>query len=741
MIKYKKIKDDNGKVYVIRKSKRYPLPVSDKIYTFDIETTSLFKINNKWQRFDYSLDQETYKDIDKAAVCYIWMFGIEDKIYYGRELSDFEKVLKDISSPDCYKIIWVHNLSWEFTFLMNIFYKKYTITGMCAREVKKPIEFKIEELNIIFRCSYMLTNLSLAAAGKEYTNVNKHVGDLDYNKERSPLTKLTRKELGYCSGDIEVLYEVIKAHKEEYKHLARIPLTSTGTVRMALREQVNYWYIKDMQDLVPERKIYMMLWAAFSGGYTHTNILHSNTTMYDAMSEDAASAYPCVLCTMKYPCSKFMKCSFRDYSDKKQREQYAFLLYVRLRNVKSKYYNHYLQDAHCVNKDNKRLLNRNIRDRKTGKIIKKKEATIDNGRIMSCKECFTYITDVDLEIIKKNYECDIEVIECYKAYKDYLDKRVIRFILDLYKNKTTLKGIKEKEVIYKRDKARLNSCFGMSVTNPLKSSAELDPDQMWSIADIHDISYIDKRLDDMKHSFSTLFYYATGVWCCAYQRANLMKVALSSHDIDRDIIYFDTDSIKLINAEKYMDIFTSYNLDMIEKYRNVMERYPDDFTLKDFMPADKHGVLHPIGFWEFDGAYSELKCLGAKKYCYRDKEDGELHITVSGVSKKGAKALDDDIENFRDGFVWDYYQSGKMTHFYREAVKVTDQETGLDYIDESELQPDIEFTDIDGNLYKSSYRWGIVLMPTTYTMGLTDDYEYLIDLFMMMKRRYKRHVN
>ena len=43
-------------------------------------------------------------------------------------------------------------------------------------------------------------------ASKEYTDVEKKKGDLDYNKARSPLTHLSDKEMGYCEYDIICLY-------------------------------------------------------------------------------------------------------------------------------------------------------------------------------------------------------------------------------------------------------------------------------------------------------------------------------------------------------------------------------------------------------------------------------------------------------------------------------------------------------------------------------------------------------
>ena len=190
---------------------------SDVIYTFDIETTSMFFINGKWQKFDYSIPQKSdkkkgiigYDQIKKAGVCYHCQFSVNDKVYYFRNIADFEYVLKKISNPFLKKYIFIHNLSFEFQWLVPIL-KKYTIVDMIAREIRKPISFTIKELNIEFRCSYMLTNLSLENSAKKYTSVEKASGDLDYSIIRSPLTPLTDREQYYCEMDCVVLYNIFK---------------------------------------------------------------------------------------------------------------------------------------------------------------------------------------------------------------------------------------------------------------------------------------------------------------------------------------------------------------------------------------------------------------------------------------------------------------------------------------------------------------------------------------------------
>lgn len=112
MIEYRKLRDiKNPPVY--KKRTKNSKPTADTIYSFDMEVSNLFYINGEWRVFDNSLSKTDYKKIKKCSLPYIWQFGINDTVYYGRELMDFEEVLIRISDKNIHKIIWVHNLSYE----------------------------------------------------------------------------------------------------------------------------------------------------------------------------------------------------------------------------------------------------------------------------------------------------------------------------------------------------------------------------------------------------------------------------------------------------------------------------------------------------------------------------------------------------------------------------------------------------------------------------------------------------
>lgn len=666
-----KIIDINNIVIKQARKNRKKEIYSDNIYTFDIEVSSLFKINNKWQSFDYSIDD--YSDIEKTSCVYISMFGINNHVYYFREFKLFEKILKKISDMNCTKIIYIHNLSYEFQFLRMIF-KNYTIENMLATAPHKPISFFVKELNIEFRCSYRLTNLSLEKSAEKYTNIKKLNGALDYIKARSPLTPLTALELKYCEYDIKTLYEIIKTFKSEYNHIYNIPLTQTGEVRRDLKNKLDYFYFEKMKTKISSIDMYLNLMQAFQGGITHANMLYSGMVLNNVYSNDEASAYPTMILTKKYPCGKWLKYDIQDYEQMKDFK--SFLFHIRLHGLRSKLFNHYLSSYKCIQRNN---------------------IYTDNGRIIKADMIEIIVTDCDYEMIKQSYAFDkIEYLNIYGAYKNYLDKRILQYVLDLYKQKTELKGIAEQEDFYMKAKQRINSIFGCACTNPINQDTYFTNNN-WGryCTDGNMIEFINKKLEELTHS-TNYFQYSTGVWITAYNR-----VALWQHIIkyDKDIVYYDTDSIKSIRE---ID-FTEYN----DKIKKECEEsaIANGLNINDFAPVDNKKIKHPIGVFEKEKTAIEFITLGAKKYCYR-YEDG-LHLTVSGVNKKAVSQLNDNIYNFKKNTLFDYCHAKKNIHYYTEQKPFT-------------------FTDYMGINYNCADEYGIVLQPTTYTLGITDEYEKLL---------------
>lgn len=187
--------------------------------------------------------------------------------------------------------------------------------------------------------------------------------------------------------------------------------------------------------------------------------------------------------------------------------------------------------------------------------------------------------------------------------------------------------------------------------------------------------------------------------CTAYARLKLQE---GIDAIPRDnVVYVDTDSVKFIG-----------------NHGKKLEELNKKYLVEDYGAEDINGEVHYIGIYENETKkpYKYFKTLGAKKYAYVDSE-GELHITVSGVLKKeGAKELK-DIHNFKEGFI--FREAGGQSALYND-----DPEPKKVYIQGREV-------DIISN---------VALFDSTYTLGLTQEYDELLRLLMSSNIKYSMHL-
>ena len=601
------------------------------IYTFDIETSSYLILNGKQiPAIDYlKLSKKEQEESIFMSNMYIWMFGINDKVYYGRTWKELNAFLMRIEhwGTDYKKFVYVHNLSYEFQYLREAFNMK----NVFARKSRKVMKCEIEEYNFEFRCSYMMTNSKLEKLPEIYQlPVKKLVGNLDYTLIRNSKTNLTEEELNYCENDCLVVYEYIKKELEKYETLKNIPLTSTGHVRKELHNLIDkdYTYKNKVRKSVnTDGHIYNLLLDAFAGGYTHANWIYADEVIENVRSFDFTSSYPYVMTTCKFPSTEFKKCKISKYNQ--LLDCFAYIIVVKFTNIRCKYYNNFISQSKC-----KRIL----------------KGSYDNGRVIKAEELEIVLTDVDFRFIYNAYEFDsCEFIETYYSVYDYLPKQFINFILEKYVKKTEFKGVEGKEIEYSLEKSMFNSLYGMSVTNNIKDNVIFENESGWKEVALTNDEII-KMLEKEKSQGFLSFSY--GVWVTAWARHNLLTNLVK---LDKYVIYADTDSLK-IHGDYDINIINNYNKEVEEKINEVAKKLEID--VEKFAPKDKKGKKHLLGVFDNDGNYEKFITQGAKKYAYIDSADKEIHITVSGVPKKGAKALK-KLEDFKDNFVFRYEDTRK----------------------------------------------------------------------------------
>lgn len=658
------------------------------IYTFDIETSSYYILDEKVYpaiKYDNLSDKEKQRAIKRSHM-YIWMFGINDIVYFGRtwdELKQFLKRLDDHISDR--KYVFIHNLAFEFQYLKSNFH----FDEVSARKSHKVITAIMKDYNIMLKCSYMMSNVALKYLPKMFDlPVEKKVGDLDYSLIRNPNTPMTDIELGYCEYDCLVLYHYILKELEVYEDVKHIPTTNTGKVRRELQDltRTNFKYRRVVKKSINTNPIiYNRLCDAFLGGYTHANWIYADEVLKNVDSYDIASSYPYVLVTQKYPNSEFQKCFI------KKREQMSkslcYLLVVKFKNVKCRYYNNFISASKC----------RNLRG-----------AKYDNGRLISASEFEMTLTDIDFYFYLDTYDLKYEILECYCSSKNYLPKTLIEFILDKYVGKTELKGVEGREMEYGRIKGMYNSIYGMSVTNNIRDDVIYDDSSgTWSEVPLDNDTIIKKLESEKKKAFLSFAY---GVWVTAYARDNLLRRVIANDDY---VVYCDTDSCKLVDGYD-KSVFEEYNnqvADRITFVCRVLKLDPNKYA-----PSDIKGNKHMMGLFEKECNYQKFITQGAKKYAY--EIDGKIHITVAGVPKSGAKALK-SLDDFRDDFVFNYNDTNKNLVLYTEE------------------QSPIEVEDYLGLKYLVTDKSGCCILPNTYKLSKSLDYANLVSDDSSARARFK----
>ena len=655
----------------------------NNIYSFDIEVTSYIKLNGVQYSQD-KYDEFNQKEKDKCechSIMYIWMFGINDTVYYGRTWDELKEFLHKVDKcvPEK-KFIYIHNLSYEFQFLRG----EFLLENVMARTQRKVMKCKFVDYNFELRCSYFLSNTNLENLAKVYNlPFKKMVGDLDYKIIRSPETPLSEEELGYCENDCLIIYYYILMELETYETIDRIPITSTGKVRRELKDLMykDFSYrLKASRACSIDPHVFNLLNECFMGGYTHANYMFSDEIINDVDSYDFTSSYPYCMVAYPYPSSEFKKCILKSKED--MVIGFAYLLVVKFTNISCRYYNTFISASKC----------RNLRG-----------AYYDNGRVISASELTLTLTDIDFHFILSSYDCEYEILESYYSNYNYLPPLFYNFILDKYVKKTKLKNVEGSEIEYQLEKGKFNSLYGMSVTNEIKAEVEYDNTLGWIEKELTNEQIEVQLIKQKKKGFMA---FSWGCWITAYARRNLLQNICK---LDEYMVYADTDSVKLRKGYK-KSIIEDYNKKVKQRLKRVSKLV--HIPMEMYEPKDINGEKHLLGVFECETkkgrkyTYDSLITQGAKKYAV--SIDGDIKITVAGVPKgNGSKALK-DLNDFRDDFEFKAKDTGKKTIVYLDEQ----------YID--------TFIDCNGNEYVNKDKTGCCILPCSYVLGKALDYAELL---------------
>lgn len=619
----------------VKKTNKSKTEYANCACSFDTETTST-KVNN-----------------EKTAFTYFWQFALTDNFYcYGRSWQEFRTLLNYISSrlsltPEHSLICYVHNLSFEFQFMR----KWFNWESVFAVKDRTPIKAMTEQ-GIEFRDSYILSGLPLKLVAENLTShsIKKLVGDLDYSLVRTEVSRVTDKELGYMLNDVIILIYYIEEQIELYGNISQIPLTNTGRVRRAVKEKAfnkdnRFLTQRQMSMLTLTPDLYIKLKRAFAGGFTHANKNYIGKIVQDVQSMDFTSSYPTVLLSSnRYPMSRPLEYHFID--NKKfirdlHNQKMMFFFTATFKELVTKIdFENYLSKSKCF--DTEGLVE-------------------NNGRVWMAEKLSVTICSIDFEIIEKCYDwLEVEFSDITMYTCNYLPKYMLESVIEFYQQKTTLKGVKDKEREYLLYKGMLNSLYGMTVTDIAKPDITYTQEWGKKLVDLPQV------IDDYNNDKYRFLYYPWGVVVTALARQNLWTGIL---ELKKDYVYSDTDSVKFINSEKHQEYFKRYNKDITNNLKIMCDK--KGFNYSDLAPKTVKGVRKPLGVWDDDGFYSHFKTLGAKRYVLI--ENGKFKTTIAGLGKQAGadyllKISDGNpikaMKNFKIGLFVPAGETGKNTHTY-----------------------------------------------------------------------------
>lgn len=635
---------------VKHKIRYYEIPCA-----FDIETTTI-------------IPQET--DARPYAFMYQWQFCMAGDVYMGRtweELTNFFDVIAYHLQLDhnTRLPVYVHNLAFEFQFMRRFFY----VSDGFYKDIRKPLKALIND-SIELRDSYALSNMSLAKFCQNTPNVihYKLVDTYDYTKIRTPETPLTEEELAYCYNDVAGLVECIAEYMRT-DSLASIPMTSTGFVRRDFRR--NYSRNKKLRQTFRETQLdahlYTICKDAFRGGDTHANLLWGRQTLHGIHSFDIKSSYPACMMMDQFPMGKFFKIAPSTYYNRDMSE-FAMLIECRFENLRyiGASGNPYLPYSRC-------------------KAVSR-ERVIDNGRLLRADLVQCVLTDIDMEIMQHEYSyTGFYVREVWASKYGPLPREFKNTLMDYFRAKTALDGDKEKFYEYMKSKNRLNSAYGMMVTDVCKPIVEyVHGDYITQPLNMNE------ALSKYYKSRNSFLSYQHGVWVTANARLRLRRGLWA---VGRDNVYDDTDSIKCRND--HAADFAALNS---ENERRALE-------LGAYAEAPD-GSIKIMGTWEEETppeGYEEFRTLGAKKYIVRT--GGRYYSTIAGVSKKaGAEFFNrKGIGAFEIGTVIE--RSGHLVAYYNDD--------------------DIHKITVNGCTFSTAAN--TALIDDTYTIGVTGEYLGLLE--------------
>lgn len=660
-----------------------------------------------------------------------------NEIVHDKKIVEYRKI-----------IIYIHNLAYDYSYIKQHLVNKYpnAITRMLAIKTRKPISFEIDGLE--FRCSYMLSGMSLANWGKTVNideRFRKIENVIDYKAIHTPTEELPLTDWEYQFNDVISLRECIKNEcilhektviRKSLTDIEKLPLTKTGYIRQDYKNELkkhDETYLKRFRKMSSKgtlTTVYHMLREAFAGGLTHGNrfyagrylqITDDNTVKLDGFNldmtathiehRDFVSHYPSqMICMPEFPCCQW-------YDDKSLEGKPL-----------SRAVNKYKKECYCVRFyiNGKMTL---INNDETLPIAQKskfysndiggfRHVDVDNGRILSLQGNFTTTMDnITLGIFLSQYKFENEpiIMQCIHCKKGFISEHIKNVTMKYFYEKTTTKeDIKILNKKYKESgdnnilkellnmearnavaKQILNSGFGCNATDPVRLIINEDYEAMEWTAEKNE-KPIDDIIYDTLHNGAVRF--DIGVYITALARAELVKFYKLIGS--KNFIYADTDSI-----------FYLSNPETESKISEINEKLKQDSEIKGAYCEYNGKRVYLNQFDSENEIIKEFKFLHAKCYAYKTKE-GEGNCVIAGVKKKlldGTKSFTElqEVNNLEPSFTF--------KKFGGTSNKIVEQKPHTAYFDK-----DFNLTTKENATHSIECASGTIIYETTKQLNMVD---------------------
>ena len=660
------------------RSKKKKEPFSNSFYVYDIESTKYS--NEEYPILAYSYLHGFKKYNFSTALNCNNIAEYSEKYIPIRTNEQAEEFILKLNAEYTAKneklLIFVHNLTYEF---YNIIFNMPKINKILEEEPENVFAMsstkicKLKIGNIEIRDSLMLFGKSLKVCANE-VNMVKNEEHKTYNEIWTEKSKLPQWEYSYNEHDLDIVavyfskfVKLLNLSNNTVNDFIKTKiLTITGMVRY-ISKQVNTKEDYKLQMLISKQTQKSIdkdtqKWIedyVFRGGFCKSIPYNTFKINKDVFSIDFASAYPAVMVTGYYPKGELIDCSGylykldRDLKDLSLSEivnkywnfnkicnpNKPLLFKARLKNVEIKNYNNneigYISISKCEDYD---------------------KATVLNGSVFWADSITISGTDLDFIIMRMFYDFEIDKIYVEKTttmlgklsdfkilaiskfgqekegfkqlskcetYEDFNNKlNEVLFNNIKYKDifNTTNENVSSenmKHIIHicneylMKSKNNLNSQYGISVQH-----------QFQQVITFKDYQF---NIDDEEVlKWSTSENYLQGVYVTAHTRFRLLLMTAKLICDGFNIVYFDTDSIKLSgNKEKLFENLNVWN-SMIEEVRTR--------TINSFANKNIDLFLSNFGNFDYEGCYKYFMTHGSKRYITVDEKDN-VHSTISGVNK------------------------------------------------------------------------------------------------------------